>query len=100
MFEEGMPWFVPTYKEVHAFGYGFFHTFTRKTLVGWADIPKEPWSPDLIKDIQEKYHYYSAGFYLPRIAVVSILAIRFAINTDLFNSKESIISLFSILFGV
>ena len=95
-----MPWYVPTYKEVHAFGYGIFHTFTRKTLVAWADIPKEAWSPDLIKDIQEKYHYYASGFYLPRILLISIVAVRFALLTNIFDSKEAVVAMFGLLFGV
>ena len=102
MFETGLPWYVPTAPEIHAFLYGFKDTFTRKTLVAWKDVPTEygEASPLIVQQIQDKHHYYSAGFYTPRILFMTIVMVRLAVFTDLLNSKEAVSALFGMVFGV
>jgi len=100
MFENGLPWYVPTAGECEAAGAGVIHSFTKLKILRWEDVPKEGLSPQWTASIQDEYHYYSAGFYVPRIILLAIVLVRAAVFTDIFNSKEAVSGLFNLLFGV
>jgi hypothetical protein len=100
MFEEGKPWWVPTGAEVHAAGYGLFNSATKIKIPTWDEIPKLGYSPQLVQDIQEKYHYFGAGFYIPRVFIAAVIGIRFLLVTDIFNSEDTVKTAFNLLFGL
>ena len=100
MFEEGQPWWVPTAPEIHATGYGIFNSATHIKIPKWDEIPTQGYSPQLVKDIQEEYHYFGAGFYAPRVFIGAVIVIRFLLVTDIFNSEDAVKTAFNLLFGL
>ena len=62
--------FCNVYEEIHALGFGLIHSCTRLRPLGYSEIAKEGFSPELIADLQHEYHYYRGAFWALRIAIV------------------------------
>jgi hypothetical protein len=62
--------FCNAYEEIHALGFGLIHSCIRLRPLGYSEIPKEDFSPELIADLQHEYHYYRGAFWGLRIAIV------------------------------
>lgn len=60
-------------EEIHALGFGLIHSCTRLRPLGYSEIAKEDYSPELIADLQHEYHYYRGAFWALRIAIVLAL---------------------------
>jgi len=65
--------FCNTYGEIHAVVFGLIHSCTKLLPVGYSEIAKEDFSPELIADLQHEYHYYRGTFWVLRIVVVLAL---------------------------
>jgi len=65
--------FCNVYEEIHALGFGLIHSCTRLRPLGYSEIAKEDFSPELIADLQHEYHYYRGAFWVLRIAIVLVL---------------------------
>ena len=65
--------FCNVYEEVHAVAFGLIHSCTRLRPLGYSEIPKEDFSPELIADLQHEYHYYRGAFWGLRIVIVLAL---------------------------
>ena len=65
--------FCNAYEEIHALGFGLIHSCTRLRPLGYSEITKEDFSPELIADLQHEYHYYRGAFWALRIAIVLAL---------------------------
>jgi len=61
--------FCNVYEEIHALAFGLIHSCTRLRPLGYSEIAKEDFSPELIADLETEYHYYRAAFWAPRIVV-------------------------------
>ena len=61
--------FCNVYEEIHALAFGLIHSCTRLRPLGYSEIAKEDFSPELIADLQHEYHYYRGAFWAPRIVV-------------------------------
>ena len=61
--------FCNVYEEIHALAFGLIHSCTRLRPLGYSEIAKEDFSPELIADLETEYHYYKAAFWAPRIVV-------------------------------
>jgi len=62
--------FCNVYEEIHALGFGLIHSCTRLRPLGYSEIAKEDFSPELIADLQHEYHYYRGAFWVLRIVIV------------------------------
>lgn len=68
--------FLNTCEEIHALGFGLIHSFKMLNPIPYAELKeREDLSPDLIKDLENEYHYYLVGFWGLRILVAIILII-------------------------
>ncbi len=65
--------FCNVYEEVHAVAFGLIHSCTRLRPLGYSELAKEDYSPELIADLQHEYHYYRGAFWVLRIAIVLAL---------------------------
>jgi hypothetical protein len=65
--------FCNVYEEIHALAFGLIHSCTRLRPLGYSEIAKEDFSPELIADLQHEYHYYRGAFWALRIAIVLAL---------------------------
>ena len=65
--------FCNVYEEIHALGFGLIHSCTRLRPLGYSEIAKEDFSPELIADLQHEYHYYRGAFWALRIVIVLAL---------------------------
>ncbi len=61
--------FCNAYEEIHALAFGLIHSCIRLRPLGFSEIAKEDFSPELIADLQHEYHYYRGAFWAPRIVV-------------------------------
>jgi hypothetical protein len=65
--------FCNVYEEIHALAFGLIHSCTRLRPLGYSEIAKEDFSPELIADLQHEYHYYRGAFWALRIVIVLAL---------------------------
>ena len=65
--------FCNVYEEIHALAFGLIHSCIRLRPLGYSEIPKEDFSPELIADLQHEYHYYRGAFWGLRIVIVLAL---------------------------
>ena len=65
--------FCNVYEEIHALAFGLIHSCIRLRPLGYSEIPKEDFSPELIADLQHEYHYYRGAFWALRIVIVLAL---------------------------
>lgn len=62
--------------EVHAAGIGIIHTATRIKPLKYSEIPLWDASPELKTDLLHEYHYYKFSFWMPRILILIIGALK------------------------
>ena len=65
--------FCNVYEEIHALAFGLIHSCIRLRPLGYSEIAKEDFSPELIADLQHEYHYYRGAFWGLRIVIVLAL---------------------------
>lgn len=60
--------------EVHAFVIGLCHTIQRKAPYRFDElVDVSEFSPEVVSDLRSEYHYYYAGFWIPRVILVVIV---------------------------
>lgn len=77
--------FLNTCEEIHAFGMGLIHSCKTLKPIKYNELENnDGLSPDLIKDLQDEYHYYLVGFWGLRIAIViGLILVTGTVNTAL-----------------